>query len=168
MLRDTKDTATGLGSGDPIHVLGETQGLGKSWIVSLAYEKHRAGSQTHVIFASGIVAPHKPARTGWMPMSATSGDTVRSPAGSITVTCHLQAGLWLVLGLMARPEAASTRLTLNNGRVVEPPLHDSGFVVVADEDPLPMTVSVYQVDGQLIETFQFPTEKPWFLRLGQR
>ncbi len=155
-LRKYTDDTWRLGEHDPVHLLGEVPGLGKSWIVGLAYEKRRGSGQTDVVFTSAIVAPYNAPPFGWTVMSAVSGDRVLS--ATIAVASHTLAGVWLTLGLFAGPEVVRARLALNDGKEVEPTIRDGGFMHVAEEDPLPVRIGVFGRAARLLETVGFPPE----------
>ncbi len=172
-LREARAEHLQPGSRDPIHLLGEIQGLGKSWTVGLAYEKRRIPWKGDLVFVTGIVAPWKQHPTGWMAMNWTRTLGTWSPGHTAAVASHQVAGLWLTPGWVTAPDAMRMRLTLNDGRVAEVALRNGGFLSLADEHPYPMQVSILGAEGQQLEAFRFPRYPflpwlPWARRSGRR
>jgi hypothetical protein len=139
-----------------VRVIGEAAGLGKSRIVALAFaaaDPMDPQGATFTALGAVLVVPSRRHGTGWAAQSSETLRGISPSAGAVVLGQLCFCGVWLVLGTLADDRAAAVRVRVLGGPEQAPEVRYRGFLLAAEEEPLPMHVRVLASDGQVIDEF---------------
>lgn len=138
-------------------VLGETPGLGRSWIVALAYPSTTQVFHTVTMLSIVLVIPTPQHPSQWTIGHITTVDAWVSPKATVAMHIRMLFGVWLIFGLFTDDNASNLHIRqLQTTSDVMPEAKDRGFLAVTDIDPEPLEAIVLAADGRVLEAFRYP------------